>query len=235
MNKGFYLFLAICLFGLHLNAQEVAFEKEPAIDSLIPRSGPNYAHYLHTYLGLGMAIDGGEKGAQVIQPHFFDEWHFGIRYKRKLNNVFALGTAMEYNNTQFTMRQNAQKVLPDTLHYKKQRMVFHKARLELFFRINYDKRRGNSLGNYLDLGAFGDFTFAHVQYNKFKNPDNTLTKAKTSGFTYFNRLGYGLRFRAGFNLWSVYAQYRLSDQFYPSRNLPELPRFTAGLEWTMKK
>ncbi|MBX7203365.1 MAG: hypothetical protein IT240_06750 [Bacteroidia bacterium] len=224
----------LMLGNLSAFGQEVLFLKDPAIDSIVPHWGPNRRHYIHPYIAIGMAIDGGEQGGRIRQPHFFDETRFGFRYKRRLNGVFSLGGDLLYNVQNYSLRQDSLKILPDTLLYKKQRMLFHQLRGAVFIRINYDKR-GNRLGNYIDLGAYGDFNFAHIMYTRIKNADNTLTRAKTSRLKYFNPLGYGLHARVGFNLFSCYVQYRLSDFFYPSKHLPELPRLTAGVEFFLKK
>jgi hypothetical protein len=226
------IILLVCIY--ELRAQEVVFERDPAIDSIIPKWGANRKHFFHSYMGVGMAADPGEKGAKISQPHFFDEFRFGLRYKRRLTELLATGADLNYNWLNYKIRQNGEKVLPDTIRYQVQRMIFNQARLGAYIRINYG-RRGNSLGNYFDLAAYGDFVISHILFTKFKNPDQSITRSRTNRLDYFNRLGYGAQFRAGFNNWVIYAQYRLSDIFYPSKNLPELPRITAGIEWNLRK
>jgi hypothetical protein len=113
-------------------------------------------------------------------------------------------------------------------------MIFHQVRGLYFIRFNYD-RRGNRIGRYFDLGVYGDLNVSHQVFTRFKNPDQSVTRSYTSRLKYYNRIGYGVQFRAGFNRVAFYAQYRLSDFFYPSKNLPELPRIMAGIELSSKK
>lgn len=225
------------LFALALmdqaNSQEVVFKKNPAIDSMIPKWGKNRLHYLHSVLGLGFAADAGETGATTKRPHFFDEIRFGGRYKLRLNRHFSIGSDLCLNLNNFLIKQNKSKTLPDTIQYKRQRMAFHQIQIGGYVRVNFG-RRGNSLGHYIDLAGYANYNYQHFLVTKFQNgdSDNTTTHAKTSGFDYFNKFGQGVQLRLGFPKMLIYGQYRLSNYFKISRNLPELPRVTIGIEFT---
>lgn len=229
MKKIVYLLVLSLTAGSWLRGQDVVVEKDPAVDTLIPRWGPNYRHYIHFFLGIGAAVDPGSTGATIRQPHFVDDFQFGLRYKLKLANFLAVGTELAYSFNNFVLKQDSSKTLPVSTLFDRQRMTFHNAQLGLYLRINYGKR-GNSLGNYIDLGAYGEYVIRHVFITRMKNADNTITRSKTRGMDYYNPLNYGGMLRIGFGKWAFYGQYRVSDLFYPSKNLPELPRITAGIQ-----
>lgn len=223
---GFFLLL------LSAPAQNVILEKDPAIDSLVPSRGPNRKNYVHPYMSFGFTTDPGEAGARSRQGTF-GHFQFGVRYKRRLSQTFAVGYEFAYDVNDLSQKQEAGKVAPDTFQYKRERLIFYNGLFSPYLRINFS-RRGNQLGKYVDLAAYGAYTFAHVLFQKSDLPDGRVIRSRTTGLTYFQRWNYGATVRIGINKFVLYGHYRLSDLFYSNWNFPEPSRLQVGIQFVLK-
>jgi hypothetical protein len=219
------------LLPFSLQAQQVMLSEDVAIDSTISKRGPNRKHYTHSFMSLGSAVDPGSAGAKVVQPKL-DYFSFGIRYKRRLAEHFAVGFDMAYGVEDYRLKQEAGKKLPDTLLNSRERMIFNNFTTGLYMRFNFGKR-GNQLGKYLDLGGYGNIVFGHTHFLKNKQADGSTIRSRITGLNYYQLLNYGLSARVGFNKFILFGQYRVSNMFYGDKNLPELPRILAGLQFVL--
>lgn len=222
----------LCLLLNATPAQDVILEKDPAIDSLIPKQGPNRKHFVHPYMSFGFTADPGEAGARSRQGTF-GHYQFGVRYKRRLSQTFAVGYEFAYDVNDLSQRQEAGKLAPDTVQYTRERLIFYNGLFSPYLRINFGKR-GNQLGKYIDLAAYGTYTFAHVLFQKSDLPDGRVVRSRTSGLTYFQRFNYGATVRIGINKLVIYGQYRLSNLFYANWNFPEPARLQVGIQFVMR-
>lgn len=218
------------LFG-SAPAQNIVLEKDPAIDSLVPKRGPNRKHYLHTYMSFGFTTDPGEAGARSRQGTF-GHCQLGLRYKRRLSQTFALGYEFAYDVNDLSQRQESGKLVPDTLQYRRERLIFYNALFSPYLRINFG-RRGNQLGKYVDLAAYGTYTVSHVLFQRSELPDGRNIRSRTTGLTYFQRFNYGATVRIGINKIILYGHYRLSDLFYANWNFPEPARLQVGVQFVL--
>jgi hypothetical protein len=232
MKKLFNILLLIGSSVFMLNAQEYVVTEDNAIDSTIEKRGPNRKHYRHSYMNFGFSLDAGEAGAKVQRPRL-DQFVFGVRYKRRIAEHFAIGYDINYTVNDYRLVQEEGKLLPDTLQNKRERMIFNIFEGGLYMRLNVGKR-GNQLGKYIDLGAYGSATVAHTHFTVNKLSDGTTVRARRNGLDYFQRFNYGLNARLGINKLVLFGKYRLSDLFYADKNLPELPRIMAGLEFVLR-
>ncbi len=223
---GFFLLL------LSAPAQNVILEKDPAIDSLVPSRGPNRKNYVHPYMSFGFTTDPGEAGARSRQGTY-GHYQFGVRYKRRLSQTFAVGYEFAYDVNDLSQKQEAGKVAPDTFQYKRERLIFYNGLFSPYLRINFG-RRGNQLGKYLDIAAYGTYTFAHVLFQRSDLPDGRVVRSRTTGLTYFQRWNYGATVRIGINKFILYGHYRLSDLFYSNWNFPEPSRLQVGIQFVLK-
>jgi hypothetical protein len=230
--KNCILILLFLNISLQINGQEILLKKDPAIDSTIEKSGPNRKHYWHSFMSFGLAIDAGEKGATVVQPNL-DQFALGFRYKRRINNTFSFGIEFSYTNYGFSIKQNKQKTTPDTAINQKQKLYFNDIQLSPYFRINIGKR-GNVLGNYFDIAPYFETVLAFTEFTKYKLPDGSVVRARRSGVDYFQRFNYGIQARIGLKKLVFFGQYRISNAFYGDKNLAEIPRITAGVQFVLK-
>ena len=104
--------------------------------------------------------------------------------------------------------------------------------LEFYQRINIGKR-GNALGNYLDIGVQGQWNMSDVEEYMVINETNPYfgkTRIMNRKLTFTEPLSYGLSARIGLNKFAIHGYYRLSDYFKPEFAIPELPRLSVGVQ-----
>lgn len=219
------------LLPFSLQAQQVMLSEDVAIDSTIAKRGPNRKHHTHSFMSFGASVDEGSAGAKVVRPRM-DYFNIGVRYKRRLAEHFAVGFDVTYGLEDYRLKQEAGKKLPDTLLNDRERMIFSSIAGGVYMRFNYG-RRGNQLGRYIDLGGYGNIVFDHTHFTKNKKTDGSTIRSRTTGLNYYQLLNYGLSARVGFNKFILFGQYRVSNMFYGDKNLPELPRILAGLQFVL--
>lgn len=174
------------------------------------------------------------------------QMYIGSRYKWKLTEHFALGADLSYMRHAFRIKQDSSTNLFSLGQLNnKQRLAFHNVALGLHLRINFNKR-GDYLGKYLDLGAESQYVVGERMFTR-NNVDPTLNggastiRLNQSKLDYTKDLQHFAVVRLGWSKLLLSARYRISDIFSASGNinggvqLPELPRFSIGLEinvWT---
>jgi len=236
MKKLNLLILILC-FSLIVNAQKVLME-ETVKELGIETQGPNLEHFTHLYFDYGFVVGKPEgKGAEINygSSHTFTA---GIRYKRKISDLYAIGFDINYHYMVFNLLQDStKKLVPNNLIHDKEKLIFHNLGLELYNRFNFG-RRGNIVGKFIDIGAYGYWAFSRKHYildkthNSIYLADNEETTY--TGLDYATWYNYGVRTRLGFNRYVISATYRLSDlfndKFHNAQYDCELPRFTVGVQ-----
>jgi hypothetical protein len=201
-------------------------------DTLKINRGPNAKKFSHYYLILGGVVP----DSKIVDPAFCHEFGFGWLKKRKLNNTFSLGYDISFSYRNYRIKDTSYYALPAGSSLIKERIYTRNLQLKPWFRINIGKR-GNTIGNYIDLGAFGEWSFARTHYYKFENPKGTPEGVKgeylLKKHDWFLPFNYGAMLRIGFNKWSLYGMYRISNMFKQNVYFKELPRITAGINYAI--
>ena len=240
------VFIGLISIGV---AQTVLLEQDVNADTIPKIVGPNLKHFSHLYIGYGFVLGADAVGSEIKYGSSSD-FVYGYRYKRKLSEFYAVGFDIFYHSTTFHLKQDSNKVLPNNILRKhkgeKDKLTFHNLSLGLYNRFNFGKR-GNYIGNFLDLGARVDWPFSVVHFTKDKlntaNDNNgKVVKTKTTGLVYINQIYYNVFARFGFNKFVITASYRLSDLFKEDPELykgydkyPELPLLIVGVEIGLHK
>jgi hypothetical protein len=233
MKKLFMILFTVlytCSIGY---TQKVLFEKNVKDNAYSKKKGPNTKYFSHLLIGYELfASPPDNKGAEIVYGSSATI-DIGYRHKFKILEFYSMGFSTEYSFAKYIIRQTDNKILPNALQHDKEKLRFNNARLEFYNRFNFDKR-GNTLGKYLDIGLYGDWTFATNHYTKDKAHDepnmSEMTVVKYTRLQYTRNYNYGLTVRFGINKISLSANYRLSDLFKEEYQLPELPAFSLGLE-----
>jgi hypothetical protein len=201
-------------------------------DTLKVKSGPNSKKFTHAYLIVGGIVP----DSKIIDPTFSHEFGFGWLKKRKLNNVFSLGFDLAFSYRNYRIKDTSFYALPVGADLVKERLYTRNLQLKPWLRINIGKR-GNSLGKYIDLGAFGEWSFARTHYYKFENLKGTPQGVKgeylLKKHDWFLPFNYGAMVRIGMNKWSLFGMYRVSDMFKKNIFFNEMPRITAGVNYAI--
>jgi hypothetical protein len=222
--------LTIILVSLSLGAfsQGILLQQNVKADSIRPTRGPNLKNYIHGYVGVGFPLYTNEE-ANYTKPVLSTDFNFGIRYKRKFTSYLAMGLDLGLTSTAYRIKQNASKTIPDTQINDKEKIQINTVVSSAYLRINVG-RRGNYIGNYLDLGAYGGWNFQKKHKTTNKNDEGEKVKVMTSKLNYIEDFSYGLLARIGMSRYALTARYRLSDVFKSSYVMPELPGLIVGFE-----
>ncbi len=236
--------LASLLITIKAHSQDILMEENVMADTIIPQSGPNMKNYTHTLIGLGFVIGPDSLGSNINYGKSF-AISFGYRYKKKINNFYALGIDLHYQLNSFSIKQNATKITPNDSLHNQEKLKFHVLSLGFYNRFNYGKR-GNYLGNFVDIGMRIELPIivVHATKDELKEANENNGKAiktRTTKLDYIEPYHYSAFTRIGFNRYVLSASYRLSNLFTSDPKLytqynnglakyPEFPALTIGLE-----
>ena len=199
-----------------------------------PFFGINNKYFNHYYFGLHFNSNFEKQNAQnfsLRSPKYF----FGWKHILKLNNFFAINADFELSNSFYCIKQNEFKVVPDTLKWDKQRLIQNQLSSAIFLRINFDKRRGNYMGHYLDLGFKGTYNYTNIHFTKIENKDRTVSKMWRYNPNYFERFNYGPALRIGIKRYVFSANYNLSGVLKDNYFTSDFTPFSLGLEIGLHK
>ena len=225
------ILLAIVLSGLTIEGftQTVLMEEKVKDYMVLGKKGPNLKRFDYMNVGGGLIIPISDTTANILVPSS-SYFTIGYRHKTKISNFLSFGLDVNFNYSQFALRQDSRKILPDTNQYNKQHLDFYKFGLGGYVRFNFDKR-GNNLGKYLDLGVMADATVSAINYTKDKK-DGYIIKTYKRGMKPYETINYNLIARLGFNKLAISASYRMLSMYKKeeSKNGAELPPLSVGLE-----
>jgi hypothetical protein len=216
----------IIITSCSIYSQKILLKKNVEKDSVIPKWGPNRNHYVSLVIGIAGIAGKSDKRAR-IEYGKSSEFTFGIIYKRKINNHYAAGFRLTYEADNYRLKPNSFFSDSGSIKHDKEKQIFNSISMSLYNRINFDKRRGNYPGHYLDLGIYGSWFYSVKYYTKDKI-NGKVIKTTVSHMDYPEKTGYGVNAQLGFNRIIFYTKYRISDLFN-KKDYPELPRITAGV------
>ncbi len=228
MVKIRFLFLVALLFWVPLlSAQHVVIAKEPP-EKHDTQYGMNRKHYSHGFLGIQFIVGPPENNSAEIYYGRSRSMEYGYRYKRRFNDTFSIGSEINARRHAFHIKQTGKKEVPDNIKKDSEKLVFLDAGLGFYKRMNFGQR-GNYIGRFLDLGAYASWVF-HTRHVFFLEEDGLNTRVRVTGMNYPAGFAWGLNARIGFNNLVIKGSYQLSDHFKDNSGLPELPKYSVGLE-----
>lgn len=235
MKKLIVLF--VFMISVSLAYSQVVVLDEAVADTVKEKPfGPNQKHYVHSYysFGTGFSLEDQTTIKQIAGTFRFE---FGIRYKYKISEHFALGSdlyfATDMHNFDLDQAQSAM--------YESEYYSLNSWGLSVFTRFNVGKR-GNTLGTFVDLLGYGQWNPGryYTYFIEEESTDPLLAHSATKQVVY-NRLDFlsktsaGAGLRIGHKGISLLATYRLTDLVLTDKQpalLPhgELPAFNIALE-----
>lgn len=234
MKSVFSIVLLIFTYSL-LNAQTVLLEQNPKKDTIKRIVGQNLKHFIHVYGGISFAASPSEADSVQVNYGLSNCFSFGIRYKRKICNAYAIGYNLSMATTGYNIKQDKDKRFIDDSIHKKEKLILTALSFEFYNRINFGKR-GNIIGKYIDLGVYGNWNIGSnlylKDYIKLNGQDKaTPYETNTRRLYFIDPFGYGACMRFGFNRYTITAEYRISNMFKKSSGLKDLPRLFIGLQF----
>jgi|GEM_PF-2434731 len=193
------------------------------------RWGRNMDNMVIPYFQLNWAIAPDQPGAATLWAQSFN-FRLGVDYKRKITSWFSAGIKLQYALEDFYLRQDSNKVLPDTVLHDAEWFNLQNFVAGAFVRFNFDPRRGNHYGTYLELGVNHVLAGGFFHSSKNKLPGGETEHVKISGLTYTN-MNYGEVYgKLGWKHVAVVAYWRFTPLFKTGSGYPNLPTVKVGLE-----
>lgn len=215
-------------------AQQVLLQENPQ-NAGDGNFGPNLKHFVGLHIGLGEAVGKGDPGLSIKDSRSLD-FLIGLKYKYKLNNLLSTGFDLNYHYYDYNIEANKSARFPDTIFNStlvnnvRRRFSFNALRLNGYMRLNFDPKRGNYMGHYLDIGAGVDEVLSGQFVSIDKAEDNSKVKTIISKSPYLQNMQYSVLARLGTDWFALTANFRLNSIFKSQYNLPDAPKLTIGIE-----
>jgi hypothetical protein len=217
-----------------VSAQVILIQENVNADTVLSKTGPNRKKYFSGFYSIGMIFGQPDSTGSAIDSKASYHLQLGNRTKFKLNNIFSWGIENMLDYKSFRIKQNDDKSFGGDVLHKKETFILLSYELLLYTRINFDPKRGDQLGKYFDIGAYGGYNGIrrHKVVDTISNQYGfERGKYIMSNLKYVEKFNYGVTARIGWWGLSLYCNYRLSDLFKPHQSIryQELPRFEAGI------
>lgn len=220
MKKIFWVTLVLLTFSFSLtpvSAQEILLENETEGLYDVPKTGKNRRFYNHFYGSYGAFIQTETTEGLKTNPWLSYQFTIGSRQKFKLSGFYAMGLDFAISWNRYRIVQDENNVFPDALNHKKEVFGQNGLSVEYFNRFNFDYKRGDHIGKYLDLGVWGSWVFMSKQvvWDEYDGLVAGASRSKTiyRGLDYDKPFQWGLKARLGFDKLVFFAAYRMSSLF----------------------
>ena len=234
MKIKYQWLLAACLAGPAARAQQVLLQTDVARDTLRPRTGPNRRYFGHLYASYGLVLGGSGAGLPLRYGVGSAETQLGGRLKWRLTDHLAFTTDLRYAYLRYSLAQDAgPKAAPFSPLHDAETVTYHQLQGELGLRLNAGFRpRGNVVGTYLDLLAYGGPALAANHTTIDENTSQGQLEVTRHAPPYLQRWLGGVGVRLGTGSLALVGRYRLSDALRPTESLrpPEPARWVVGVE-----
>jgi hypothetical protein len=190
-------------------------------------SASSSAHKMQdAFVGGGFVLGPTSASDQVIYGQS-REFIVGFGYGYKFAKWNGLGIDIYYKSTGFFLKQDSNKIFPNTILHNSEKVSFDNFGGLVFDRFYFGKI-------YFDGGFYYDWAFytKHITWdnNTANGSGGSSTKTTDRQLSFDSPTNYGLTFRFGsVKGISFYFNYRLSKVFTSSVTYPELPPYVFGL------
>lgn len=237
MNKMIWitLFMLILLTNMmHVQAQEVLLENETEDLYDVPKTGKNRQKYSHFYGSYGAHVQIEPTEGLKTNPLLSYQFQLGFRQKFKISGFYAMGFDYAITWDRYRIVQDDANIFPDNVTHKKEMFGQNALKLGYYNRFNFDFKRGDHIGKYLDLGIWGNWVFVskYVQWDEYENAVNGATRSKTTfrGINFDEPFQWGVQARLGFNRYVLFGSYRMSETFKEAYKDLDPGRLLIGIE-----
>jgi len=235
--KSYILYLILPFLYVSLSAQDVVLEKN-VDEQYSDKRGPNMRQYGHLYEGLALLVPYNNLPGASTEMARSGEFVIGYRYKLKLLSFYAIGFDISNRWVRYGIHDEddapeiASNPLSKASQVDKLSMAISSLGAEAYNRINIGKR-GNTLGNYLDIGIKGEWNYGRRLFIKEKSTaDAYYEKSRTvqRKLSFIEKYSTIVTARIGIGKFSIYGNYRITDLIASGYTTPELPPLTAGVQ-----
>jgi len=238
MMKSFLIYLILPFLYVSVIAQDVVLDKN-VDEQYTDKRGPNMRQYGHIYEGIGTFIPYNNISGAKAELGRSMEFTFGYRYKLKLLSFYAIGFDLSNRWQRYGIESEdgvavdvALNPLSQASQVKRLSLGVSSLGAEAYNRINIGKR-GNVLGNYLDIGIKGEWNYTRKLYIKEEAASGSYYETSRTiqkNLNFIEKFSTLITARIGINKFSIYGNYRFSDLIASGYSTPELPPLTAGVQ-----
>jgi len=232
LAAGRWLGLVALVVGLApaAHAQQVLLQNDVASDTIPARTGPNRRYFGHLYAGYALALGAGQLG--VKRGFGSSELQLGGRLKRRLGPFLAFNADLRYAYLRYALAPGVARPAPLVAPHERETLSYHQLQGEASLRFNVGRRRGNVVGRYLDLLAYGGPALATNHTTEDDSPSGGRREVIDHQPSYLARWQGGVGARLGSNSLALVGRYRLSEALRPVETgpWPEPPRWVLGFE-----
>jgi len=225
----FSCLLVFCITSLQAQTTLISKQVLP-LDSTRPHLGPNGKTFNNSFFGLHFVVPTEVNDKAPVKIISSSGFRLGWMQKYRISNFLSLGYLVDFNTYEYAYDQTEKKDFPDTLIHKKQSIGVSSLDGGLYFRFNFDTRRGNFIGHYLDAGAYAGY---HISRSYSTTDEieafDEISRNRITRLHLIERYQYGLYGAIGLNKFTIYGRYRLSDIIEWPYQSAELPRLTVGI------
>ena len=225
--KTFLLLLVVLAAGPAARAQQVLLQTDVAHDTLPARTGPNRRYFGHLYAGYALAVGPSALGMKYGLSS--SEFQLGGRLKRRVGGFLALNADLRYAYLRYGLAPAVARPALFGSGFDSQLFSYHQVQGEVSLRFNPGRRRGNTVGRYLDLLAYGGRALATTYATQGPAPGGGQLEKVAHEPPYLARWLAGVGVRVGSNSLALVGRYRISNALM-SNGLPEPPRLVLGIE-----
>ncbi len=182
------------------------------------------------HIGLSMAVPTHEEVYMPVKYGSSYNLEAGFKYFYRPGSRYAIGTLFQYTCNTFELIDAAQNEIfvsgvPGTVR----REYYRTSNLGTGFINRFYFFPQSSKPFLLELGAYGDYSFSK-RYNVKTIENGEKNKYKYRDGSKFSPFHAGLYGAVGKGKYLLFARYRLTNLFYNSASLTELPRFSIGIQ-----
>ena len=228
-TKFLSLLLGFSLIGFFSIAQTTKMNESPTKKE-VPEEGPNLKKFQHPTIGFGTILGSSTDFRSGVSNYLM----IGERNKRKINEWYSLGFGSHFWVYNFHVAEDAQILTPQVNPMEKQVFRQNALGLEFFNRFNFGKR-GNRIGNFLELSVYGQWNMNTKLISKSEKDGSNRLVMRNINPGWAQRWNYGVSARLGFNRMVLLAQYRLSELFVNDVVFNAAPNLSIGLEIGLHK
>lgn len=165
-----------------------------------------------------------------VRLYSSSSYTFGVRSIFKISQYIATGIDLNFDRTRFSIDQNSENDLIDTIETTKHNIYFFSLASGLFLRFNFDRRRGNYIGHFIDLGYRGGVNFLAQRMIAGKLNNGMKYRLWYRQFEDINPYQRAFYLRFGLNNISIILQYQ-QTRWLDWNKEKNFPNFSAGLEF----
>lgn len=233
------MILIFSFITLSINSQIIVL-KETVPDDFEEEDkgfGPNRKRFSHPFASYGSFSNKYDHTGRTSDKTKFGsslDLTSGTRSYLKVNKFYALTFDFGISLRMFGMKLNENSLLPlPTNDLTKSKYWLSSIGMAIGNQLNLKPNRGNQLGTYINIGAYGNFNYLR-RYTAWYNKNDLIPynyKINLKNFKDLNLFDYGVVLKYGKPNFTFFAKYRVSDLFLNKDFvLNELPRITFGIE-----